>query len=280
MVKVFKNRFFITMLVIAIILTVAAMALSIAGQGNMVSDIVNIILYPFQTFTNVLKDSFSGFAAYFTEFNNLKKENAELKEQLALLENKLYEAVDFKEKYEELLAYHNIKQANIEYDRQPATVIARGSGSFMSILTINQGTLHEIEQDMAVISPDGIVGYISETSFATSKVVLFTRASVSISAYINRTGITGVVEGDFELEKKEGLCKLIMLPKDADLRIGDRIISSGYGGIFPEGLVIGDVVEIVPDGASHTMIGYIKPAVDLSTVRSVMVIRNSERKFY
>ena len=279
MIQIFKNRFFIITLIVAILLTVTAMTLNVIGKGNVISDAVNVVVYPFQTFANVLKDSFSGFTAYFTEFNNMKKENEELKEQLALIEKKLSEAVDFEEKYEELLAYHNIKQANIEYDRQPATVIARGIGSSMSILTINQGFLHEIEKDMPVISPDGIVGYISEVGFGTSKVVLFTRASVSISAYINRTGITGVVEGDFELEK-EGLCKLTMLPKDVDLRVGDKILSSGYGGIFPEGLVIGEVVEIIADVNSHTLIGYVKPAVDLAAIRSVMVIRNFEITFY
>ena len=266
-------------MVIAIILTVTTMTLNVIGKGNIVSDVVNIVVYPFQAFANVLKDSFSGFTAYFTEFNNLKEENEELKEQLALLKNKYFEAEDFKEKYEELLAFHNIKTASIEFDRQPATIISHGIGNFTSIITINQGSLHEIEKDMPVISPDGIVGYVSEVGLGTSKVTLFTCASVHISAYINRTGITGVVEGNFELEK-EGLCQLTMLPKDVDLRIGDKILSSGYGGIFPEGLAIGEIVEIIPDVLSRTMIGYIKPAVDLSTLRSVMVIRKFERNFY
>jgi len=278
-VQVFKNKFFVIALTVAIILTVAAMGLNIAGHGNIVSDAVNIIIYPFQVFANVLKDSFFGFTSYFTEFNNYKKENAELKEYIALLESKLDGAIDFKERYEDLLAYHNIKQVNIEYDRQPATVIARGAGNFISTLTINQGSLHEIEKNMPVISPDGIVGYIGEVGLGTSKVILFTRTSVSISAYIDRTGITGIVEGDFELEK-EGLCKLTMLPKDADLRVGDRIISSGYGGIFPEGLTIGVIVDIKPDDLSQTLIGYVKPAADLSKIRNVMVIHSFETKFY
>jgi rod shape-determining protein MreC len=87
------------------------------------------------------------------------------------------------------------------------------------------------------------------------------------------------VEGDFELEKK-GLCKLSYLPKDVDLRVGDKIISSGYGGIFPEGLNIGEVVSIEPDELSHTLVGYVKPAADLSLIRDVMIIREFERKFY
>jgi cell shape-determining protein MreC len=89
----------------------------------------------------------------------------------------------------------------------------------------------------------------------------------------------GGVEGDFELEKN-GLCRIAYLSKETMPEVGDKIYSSGNGNIYPEDLYIGEVIEVAADPLSHTMTGYIKPAVNFDEIKNIMVILEFKRSFY
>lgn len=278
--NIFRNKFFIIFLIIACVLTITTMSLHLAGYGNLVSDAANTILQPFQAFANMIKNSVSGFTDYFTQFNKLKEENAELHARINELENFLDDAGEAMQENKSLRTILELKEERLDFKLQDASVIAGSSSNYMSGLTIDKGEFHGIKNDMAVIAADGevgyiVVGYIYEVGFRTSKVSPFIRASNTIGAYIKRAedrmGDTGLVEGVFELEK-ESLCKMTHLSKDSDIKVGDRIYSSGYGEIYPEGLFIGKVVEVYSDSLTQTPAAYIEPAVNFNKVRDVMVI--------
>ena len=277
---IFKNKFFIILLIAACVLTFTAMGLNLSGHGSVVSDATDIIIMPFQKFANIVKESLSGFTAYFTEFNSLKEENRQLKEQLAAQDSLIDDARIALEKNDSLMAFYGFKQEHTDIKQyQDAVVIARDAGNYSTVLTIDKGSFHNIKKDMPVVTADGIVGYISEVGLYTSKVSLFIKTSNSVGAYIKRSGQVGIAEGDFALEK-EGKCLLGYLSKDTDLQVGDKIYTSGDGNIYPKDLPIGEVTEIVPDPLSQTLTGYIKPAVDLNNVQNVMVILEFSREFY
>jgi rod shape-determining protein MreC len=100
-----------------------------------------------------------------------------------------------------------------------------------------------------------------------------------VGAYIKRTSEIGIIEGEFSLEK-EGKCLLGSLYKDTDLQVGDKIYTTGFGDIYPKDLYIGKVTEVLPDALSHSMTGYIEPAVDFNELRRVMIILEFDREFY
>jgi len=280
---IFRSKFFIILLIIACVLTLSTVILNLAGYGSVVSDITNIILTPFQKFADIIKTSFSGFIGYFTEFNRMKEEIEDYKARLEIAEALSEDTRKMKEQIEIYENFYEFKKEHMDFKFQPAKIIARAPGNYLSAATINKGSFHEIEKDMPVIASKGadiaIVGYISEVSLLSAKVVSFIRTGDAIGAYIEGSEQTGVVEGDFELEK-EGLCRFTVQSKEVEFEVGDRIFSSGNGGIYPDGLYIGEVIEVSPDPLSHTMTGIIRPAVNFGDIKDVMVVLKFDRMFY
>ena len=136
---------------------------------------------------------------------------------------------------------------------------------------MDRGTAHGIREGMPVVTPDGVLGYVDEAGLTWSKVRTLIESSSAIGACIERTGELGLVEGSFQLAS-QGLCRITYLAADSDVQIGDRVVTSGYGSVYPRDLVIGYVTEIVPDEYSRTITAYIRPASDLSNLDRVMII--------
>jgi len=264
------------------------MILNLSGHGSAVADIANLIITPFQRFADIVKTNLSGFTAYFTEFNRMKDKIADLEERLGIAESLNEDSRKLKEQNDMLSSFYELKKERTDYNLQPAKIIAKDPGNYLSYLTINKGSFHNIEKDMPVIAAKEIgkdnyiyiiVGYVSEVGLMSSKVVPFIRTGSSIGGYIGRTEEIGIVEGEFELEK-EGICRWRNLSKEVDIEAGDKIYSSGMGSIYPEDLYIGEVTEVEADLLSHTMKGRIKPAADFNEIKDVMVILKFERSFY
>ena len=276
---IFKNKFFIILLTVACVLTLSAMILNILGYGSVTTDITNIIIMPFQAFADIVKDSWAGFTAYFTEFNRMKAELAQANGLIAELEARIQNIQDMEADIVSYEAYFGFMKEHTVIKRfQDAAVIARDAGNYQSNLIINKGAFHNIKNNMPVVTDKGIVGYISKVGMWTSDVSLFIRTSNSVGAYIQRNKQIGIVEGDFGLERV-GKCLLGSLYKDTDLQVGDKIYTSGFGDIYPKDLYIGKVAEVFPDALSQSMTGYIEPAVDFNTLRRVMIIIEFDREF-
>ena len=285
---IFKNKFFIIMLIVALALTLSTIILNASGFGSVVSDAVNVILAPFQNFADIIKDSFAGFAGYFTEFNKMKDEIEELKAKLEDAQSRLQDTRRLQDENDTLMAFYELKRKRPDYKMQNAKITARDPGNYVSSMTINKGMAQTLDKDMPVVAAMGtdsgkekyaIVGYVSEVGLLFAKIVPFMRTGESIGAYIERTGEAVIVEGDFELEKK-GLCRVSYLSKETVIETGDKLYSSGNGGIYPEDLYIGEIVEVTANPFSRTMTGYLKPAVDFDEIKNVMIIHEFSRNFY
>ena len=281
--NLFRNKFFIILLIIACLLTVLTMGLHLAGYGNIISDAANIIIQPFQIFANMIRNSVSGFIGYFTMFNELVEENAMFRERIQELEAEASIAREIYDRNQFLTDFFNLQQERIDFRLQDASIIAGSAGNYIFEFTVNRGYFHGIELDMPVIASgpggEGIVGFISNVGVMTSRVSPFIRPANSIGAYIKRTGETGMVEGDFELGRA-GLSMFTPLSRDADIQIGDRIYSSGYGMIYPPGLFIGVITDILTNSLTQTIYSHIQPAVNFSQLRNVMIILEFTWDFY
>jgi len=280
---IFRNKFFIIFLIVACFLTLVTMGLNLAGYGNLVSDIANTIIRPFQTFANMIQDSVSGFIGYFTIFNELVEENAMLRERVQELEAEWSVVREIREQNEFLIEFFDLKQERLDFKFQDASIIAGSAGNYILEFTINRGSFHGIGLDMPVIASGAggasIVGFISNVGLMTSRVSPFMRPANSVGAYIKRTGDTGIVEGDFDLGRA-GIGRFAPISREADIQIGDRIYSSGYGMIYPQGLFIGTVTEVLSNPLMQAQYAYIEPGADFSQMRDVMVILEFNWNFY
>ncbi len=273
--KFLKNKFFIIMLCIALALVIVPSVLSLMGLGSYVTDAVMTLTSPFRSAATYVADAVEGFTSYFTEYDRLKAENAELKERIAELEEEYYDIEEIEELNEWLMDYLELAREHTDYDLEVANIVGRETGNYMTVFTLDAGTESGIDVDMPVITSDGIVGYVTEVGTNWCKVLTILESSSSVGAVVEATGDLGLLEGDFEM-REEGLCKLTYLSADSEVAVGDRIISSGLGSIYPRGLVIGYVESIEYDEYSRTITAYVSPSADLENLSRVMIIKSYE----
>ncbi|MCJ9427464.1 rod shape-determining protein MreC [Kordiimonas marina] len=120
-----------------------------------------------------------------------------------------------------------------------ARVIGIGGGAFERSILINAGAKDGVLRDQPVVDDSGVVGRAIQVGHWTSRVLLVTDLNSRIPVRLERSGIVGIAEG-----QNETLLRLRFLPKEADVKVGDRVLTSGQGGIFPPDLPVGKVVSI------------------------------------
>ncbi len=269
--NIFRSRFFIVILVLTLALVVIPTALSLAGMSMYVRNAVNTVLTPVQKLFTYATDALDGFVSYFTEFDRLAAENEQLRSEVNDLNDRIYSAVEIEKMNEWLYDYLELKREHEDFVFEPATVTGRESGNYMTVFTVDRGTSHGVGVGMPVVTNYGIVGHISECGVDWSKIETLIETDSSIGAYIERTGEIGVVEGDYSLSS-QGLCNMTYLSGESDVAVGDRVLTSGFGSMYPRGLVVGYVESIEPDEYNRTKIAKIKPAETLTDLTKLMII--------
>ena len=273
MARFLRSKFFIIALLLAIVLVTVPSVLALMGQGSVVRNVLNVIATPFRFVITKTEESIEGFAMYFREFDDMHEENKVLHARLKELEEQVAKSEAVREENEWLYGYLGLRRLHPDYVFEAATVVGRESGNYMTVLTLDCGSANGVKLNMPAITGEGIVGYVSEVGLTWCKVSTIIETATSVGAFVERSGEIGVVKGDYTL-KNHGYCRMSYLSTDSDIKVGDRIISSGIGGVYPRGLLIGTVVEIVPDAASRTLSANIEPAVDLTDVSRVMIIKD------
>lgn len=272
----FKSKFFIIVLCVALVLTIIPSVWAMMGRTDLARGAINIAASPFRWCFNGISGAVRGFAAYFTEFDRISAENEALRELL-----KDYEAQKDRNEYLEqennwLKNYLELKDDYNEFSFAEATVISREAGSSTQLFTLNRGSLHGVEVGMPVVTERGVVGFVSEVGITSSKVTGLLDASASAGALVERSSEVGVLEGSFEL-RADGRCKLSYLEKNADVKVGDLIVTSGVGGVYPEGLRLGRVVGISHDPYDRSTYATVEPSVDFDNLNRVMIITETKR---
>lgn len=210
---------------------------------------------------------------YFGDIKALKAENEALLSKVAELENENRALESLKAENERLLSLLDLKTSMTQFEMVGCRVIAKDAGNWFHSFTIDKGSLSGIAENQVVITSRGVVGRIVEVGTNWAKVVSIIDNTSSVGCIVARTGDIAVIDGDLELQK-DGYCKMSYLSKGTDITVGDLIETSGLGGIYPKGLLIGKVREIRPDTLSMSEYAVVEPAVDFEKISEVMVIKN------
>ncbi len=273
--KIFQNKFFLICLCIAVILAAVPSVFAAMGYTSLSKNIVGTVVYPFRWCVNRIGDGFEGWSRYFQSIDALEEENARLEAERDALLLEKEEAALLRAENERLRNYLALKDTNPHLILQEAMVVGYSAGNYMTAFTLNRGTLHGISAGMPVITADGILGYVSEVGFSQCMISTLLENDTSVGAYIPRSGEVGIVSGDYAL-RDTGLCRLGYLNSGADVAVGDTVLSSGIGIVYPEGLVIGRVVEVTVDEYSRTPVATVEPSVDTKDLRWVMIVVGQE----
>jgi rod shape-determining protein MreC len=225
---------------------------------------------PLQSGVNGVSSFFRGFGSIFStkqsllnKIENLEKENGQIKiENQALRENT-----------DELLRLRNIVDFidvnKLTYNLVTARVIARSPNNWYKTLTINKGAQQGIIKDMAVISPDGLVGRIESVNDNSAQVILITDREVAVGAILQRTRDTnGIVEG----RDDSSLLVMRNIPYYSKIRKGDRVITSGLSEYYPKGILIGTVKQTKREPGGLLLSAEVAPGVEFDKLEEVLVV--------
>jgi rod shape-determining protein MreC len=259
-----------TPLLVATILvsTLTVMAFDLQGtQGTTwLETVVITALAPFQKAITRSVQRVQNLWHRYVDLVGVRAESDTLRRQLASLQAENTRLL------EENLRLRRLQKLQAAYSesQQPvalASVVGHDTSPWSQVLLLDRGKDHGVERRMVVVSAQGLVGQIIEAGPQLSKVLLLTDFRHAVDALIQRTRDRGVVVG---YDRKRCLMKYI--PRDADVRPGDRVISSGMGGIFPKGLLIGTVVEVSPGPGDLYQEALVKPSADLARLEEVFIL--------
>ena len=275
--KIFKNKFFISVLAVALVLCIFSAVFEIMGVSNTVKTIIGNICSPFEREIWKIKENLKGYSMYFSDMDALIEENSQLKDEIADLKEKLNNATLTEEENRRLREYIAVKEAHADFEFCEALVIGSSADNYMSVIKINKGKDHGIDVNMPVIVATGLVGCVAEVGSNWANVRVICETSSGVGGYISRSGEIGIVQGDITY-RDDGVCKLAYLDIEADVKIGDLVYTSGAGSVYPGGLLIGKVSSVGIDEYSRSKVATVTCEVDFDSLNYVMVVTSHDRK--
>lgn len=273
----FSSKKFIIIACIAAFL-IGVMIYAAVSSSDRISSAIGRVLAPVQKFSNNISDAVGGTLDMLINARDYYDENQELKKELAELYSQISDYTEVKQENDSLREMIALAQSNqgIELS-EPCTVIGRTANDVYGSFFIDKGEKDGVQYYDPVVTSAGLVGYVTEVYYTYSRVTTILSNELSVGVYCVRTGETGVVEGNYELAL-DGRIKMVYIPLDCDMKQGDIVITSGYSGTVPKGLVVGTIseTEIASNGLSRQ--GPIVPAVDPYDLKTVFVITDFDGK--
>ena len=208
---------------------------------------------------------------FFVDVEIVKAENRELKDKIEELETKL---INYEELYAEnqvLKSHVNLAKQYQDYEVVVADIISDSITNWEKTYVVSKGSNDGVKEGMAVIAEDGLVGYVKSVTATTAKIISILDAGNAVSARATRTRDEVVCKGNISLEGNQEL-KVMNIPAGTVLIEGDKIETSGVGGIYPKGIIIGKVTEIINKKNPMENEAIIKTAVDFNKIETIAII--------
>lgn len=263
-----KKRVWLTVLIIVIAAVILA-SLSRVGK-NPVSLAVNYVMTPIESKLSSVIHPMKKVFSYIGKMSEYESENQRLKAENIELSSKLKDISTYKEENERLRKLLAIDD-NYVYDKVAARVVAYETDNWFSYVTLDKGLSSGIEISDTVITADGLLGQVTDVGYNWAKVSTVINAESSAGVRITRNGEIGIVEGDATLSKSRK-CRLGYLTANASIIAGDILKTSGLGGIYPPGLLVGKISEIKKDNMGRLDYAIIEPFIDFDRLYEVVVI--------
>lgn len=265
-----KNRPLIIAVICSILLFVLLLSTSGSTQSSGASSAMSRLLVPVQRFLYSSTESIGDFFAGLSEDRSIKDENAALKEQVAEMESQLRNYENLRQENERLKELLGVVDSYGEYETLTARVIGKSPGAWFDEFTINAGEQHGVQENMIVYTADGLLGKVVYTSATYSRVISLIHDQSGVSAMVERTRDNGVIKAAQEGENPDDL-QLFYISSNSDVKPGDRIITSGIGGVYPKGIPIAQVTEVSTDSSSEKVV-IARSNVDFEHVEEVVVV--------
>lgn len=262
--------------VIGIIITIIILIVIVIVSNIKIEDVtyveggLGMFVMPIQNGLTYFKNWVFGNDSFFININNLQEENQKLREKNSELEQALRELEIIKSENNTLKEYVNLKDKYAEYETVPAYIINKDITNYSETMIINIGAKDGIKINMPVISDQGLVGHVISVTENTSKVQTIIDTSSTTSCVITTSRDMMIARGTLE---SNSTLKATFIPTEATILEGDKIETSGLGGIYPKGIHIGTIKKVVNTKNITDRYALIETAVDFSKLETVLVIK-------
>ena len=243
------------------------LTLQMRGYTAVATDALAVVTTPIQsTLARVNRSAVNVWSTY-QDWKNVRAENYRLREeaqQLRVEALQVSETVEENRRLRRLLA---LKEA-MPLETLSGEIIAREWGGWVRSLTVNRGRSDHVTRLTAVIAPDGLIGRVVDVRPGASVVQVLIDPASTVGAHAVRSRTAGIVEGD-----PRGIMRFKYMARDGSgLQVGDLVVTSGSGGLFPRGIPVGRVRSIDDRGSALFHYAQLTPAVDFARIDEVLLI--------
>ena len=242
------------------------------GKTGLLEKAVKGFYAPAQLATAQVERWIGDLKDYINRVDALREENARLNEEITRLHQQLRQSEVALKENEELRTLLNLTKSNSNFTYCAADVISGSSSNYSSDFTIDLGTSDGLAEGMCAVSKDGcVIGSISSVGTNWATVTTILDPTCQISAVIDGSKDVGVAGGDYTLMPYNKLL-LKYLPGDADIHLGDTVVTTGAGGVYPAGLIIGHIDSVSVDISGMSDNAVLSPAAQLEGLSQVFII--------
>ncbi len=266
-------KFKILVCVSAVLAGFILYAITNENASNFVETALDFIVTPIRSASAYVSESVGDFFKKYVQINEVYAENEELREQIAQLKQEIVDLNSYKLENDQLKDYLQIKALNPEFELETASVIGIDPLDSFSAFTIDKGSIHGVESGDVVISTEGLVGIISQVNAISSRVSTILDPSVQVGATISETGDVGIIKNTVT-NAKNTRTLLTMISRDTVTESGDFVVTSGNGGVFPKGIIIGTIESTELDSNGLSINAVVKTGADMRNIKNVVIIKS------
>jgi rod shape-determining protein MreC len=256
-------------LLILVLLGVVGGLVLAPGPAHEVEAIGSRILEPVQASVSGLFGQVEDVTSVVRRMTELSRQNEQYRDEIDRLQSEIASLREIEVENRDLRNLLGLKQRTGTGELLPARVIARDPSQFVQAITLDRGTDDGVKEGMTIITWRGVVGRVSRVSPTSSKVLLITDTSSSISGRIqgSESRVTGIIKG-----RPDGRLLMQRIPQEETLRNGETVVTSDFGGLMPEGLVIGEIREIRRRDVDVLQEAVIEPSADMKRLERLYVL--------
>ena len=270
-----KNGIRVGIIIAAVCLIIGLTSATKDGNIGFIQNATGVIKSPIQKALSSAVNWFDTIYGYIYEYDSLLAENESLRSQLADAQQSARDGIAASEENVRLREALNLRQAHTDYELESCKVVLWSSSNWASAFTISKGESSGIELGDPITEYGAVVGQVTELGSNWATVSTLIDVDMSVGAFIGVAGNSGMVVGEYSM-MRDKQAKLTYLADGAQIFVGDDVLTSGSGGAFPAGLVIGKLVAVQTEAGGQIEFGIVEPQCDLDSLVQVFIIKSFE----
>lgn len=276
--KQYVSKYGVRLAIIVVIAVLIALSVTnvLGGRAGLLKNADGALKAPVQKAATALLDWVEGIYGYLYEYDRLVEENNSLRAENAELREANRNYSELQAENERLRELFDWSEKHTDFVMESAKIVAWDASNYTSAFTVSKGSKNDIALGDCVVTEYGaLVGQVIElgSDWATIRTII--DVNMDVGALVGEDNYAGVITGEFSL-MKQGLTRITYLASGAQIFQKDEVLTSGKGGSFPAGLLIGQVSTVMTESGGQVTYGIVVPACDVSRLSQVFIIKDFE----